>query len=174
MSVASNTITGGTGSEITSGKASARTISEGFDWAPSSQFYLHGDVSLAYNYLQTAYPVVTVLTAPASIASPIQNANSNYITGSALAGFVLNKSADLQLRATYARANDYNPQIATGGQPYGAGFKEQSVTAGVKYKLTNRWILDAKAGYLRRTDATTGGFTNYNGPLAYLAVTYSL
>jgi hypothetical protein len=116
---------------------------------------------------------VTV-NAAASVPTPIQNANNNYITSSALAGFVLSKSTDVQLRATYARANNYNSQIALGGQAYGAGFEEQSVTAGVKCKLTDRLILDAKAGYLRRTDATTGGFTNYNGPLAYVALTYSL
>ena len=174
MSVTGNTITGGTGSEITSGKASTRTISEGIDWAPTSQFYLHGDISVVYNYLQTAYPVVTVVTTSPSIASPIQNANNNYAAGSLLAGFVLNPSTDVQLRATYVRADNYNPQIASGGQPYGAAFEEDSFTAGLKVKLTDRWILDAKAGYLRRTDATTGGFTNYKGPLAYLAVTYSL
>jgi hypothetical protein len=173
MSVTGNTITGGTGSEITSGKASGRTVSEAIDWSPTSQFYLHGDVSLVYNYIQTTYPLVTV-NAAASVPTPIQNANNNYITSSALAGFVLSKSTDVQLRATYARANNYNSQIALGGQAYGAGFEEQSVTAGVKCKLTDRLILDAKAGYLRRTDATTGGFTNYNGPLAYVALTYSL
>lgn len=173
MSVTGNTITGGLGSEITSGKASLRTISEAFDWAPSGQFYLHGDVSLVYNYLQTAYPVVTV-NAASSIATPIQNANNNYITTSALAGFVLNKETDIRLQATYTRANNYNPQIASGGQPYGAAFEEESLTAGVKYKLTSRWIVEAKAGYLHRTDATTGGFTNYDGPLAYVGITYSL
>jgi len=35
-------------------------------------------------------------------------------------------------------------------------------------------ILDGKVGYLRRTDATTGGFTNYHGPLAYLSLEYKL
>ena len=173
MSVTGNTATGGTGGEITSGKASMRTISEGFDWTPTSQYYLHGDASMVFNYLQTAYPVVTV-NAASSVPTPIQNANNNYVTATALAGFVLNKSADVRLQATYTRANNYNPEIAPGGQPYGAGFEEQSVTAGVKYKLADRWILDGKVGYLHRTDATTGGFTNYNGPLAYIGLTYSL
>jgi hypothetical protein len=173
MSVTGNAITGGTGSEVTSGKASARTISEALDYAPSGQFYFHGDLAFVFNYLQTAYPFVPV-NATNSIATPIQNANNNYITASGLAGFVVNKSVDLQLQGTYTRANNYNPSIASGGQPYGAGFEERSVTAGVKCKLTDRWMLDAKVGYLDRTDATTGGFTNYNGPLAYVGITYSL
>lgn len=173
MSVTGNAITGGTGSEVTSGNASARTISEALDYAPSGQFYFHGDLSFVFNYLQTAYPFVTV-NAANSIPTPIQNANNNYITASGLAGFVLNKSVDLQLQGTYTRANNYNPSIASGGQPYGAGFEERSVTAGVKCKLADRWMLDAKVGYLDRSDATTGGFTNYNGPLAYVGITYSL
>ena len=59
---------------------------------------------------------------------------------------------------------NYNPQIAAGGQPYGASFLEESATAGLKHKFSDRLIGEGKAGYLRRTDATTGGFTNYRGP----------
>ena len=173
MSVTGNSITGGLGNEITSGKMNMQTLSESVDWTPTNQFYVHGDVNLVYSKLQTAYPAVTV-DAAGSIPSPILNADNNYITGSALAGFVLTKQVDGQLQATYARANNYNPQVALGGQPYGAGFKEESVTAGLKCKCTERLILDGKVGYLRRTDATTGGFTNYHGPLAYVALTLAL
>ena len=173
MSVTGNSITGGLGNEITSGKMNMQTISESVDWTPLGQFYLHGDVNLVYSKLQTAYPAVTV-DAAGSIPSPILNADNNYITGSALAGFVLTKQVDGQLQATYTRANNYNPQVALGGQPYGAGFREESVTAGLKCKCTERLILDGKVGYLHRTDETTGGFTNYHGPLAYVALTLAL
>jgi hypothetical protein len=173
MSVTGNSITGGLGNEITSGKMNMQTISESVDWTPSGQVYLHGDINLVYSKLQTAYPVVTV-DAAGTIPSPILKADNNYITGSALAGFVLTKQVDGQLQATYARANNYNPQVALGGQPYGAGFEEESVTAGLKCKCTERMILEGKVGYLRRTDATTGGFTNYHGPLAYIALTLAL
>ena len=61
-----------------------------------------------------------------------------------------------------------------GGQPYGASFQQDSVTAGLKHKFSDRLIGEAKVGYLRLNDPTTGGFTNYHGPLAYIALTYSL
>jgi hypothetical protein len=173
MSVNGNTVTGGLGNEITSGKLEAQTISESVDWTPYKQFYVHGDLSLAYNYLQTAYPVVTV-NAANSIAVPFINANNNYVTASAITGFVLNKEANAEIQGYYSRANNYNPQVASGGQPYGADFEEQCVTAGVKYKFSKDLFAEAKVGYLRRTDATTGGFTNYKGPLAYVGLTYSL
>jgi len=45
---------------------------------------------------------------------------------------------------------------------------------GLKHKFSNRLMGDAKVGYLKSTDSTTGGFTNYKGPLAYLSLSYSL
>jgi hypothetical protein len=173
MSVTGNTYNGGSGDEVSSGKLEAKTISESVDWMPYKQFYIHGDLSVAFNYLQTSYPLVTV-NATNSIPVPIQNANNNYVTGSVLTGFVLSKRADAQIQGIYTRADNYNPEVAQGGQAYGAGFEEACVTAGLKYKVSDRLFADAKVGYLHRTDATTGGLTNYHGPLAYVGLTYSL
>jgi len=174
MSVTGNAITGGLDNEITSGKLSAQTISESIDWMPYKQFYVHGDISAAFNYLQTTYPVVVVNTTSPIIPPPIQNADNNYVTGSVLTGFVLSKRADAQIQAVYTRADNYNPETALGGQPYGAGFEEECVTAGVKYMITKQMFAEGKVGYLRRTDATTGGFTNYKGPLVYVGLTCAL
>jgi hypothetical protein len=173
MSVTANVVNGGLGSEITSGKARGQEISESINWTPNDQVYLQGNINLVYNYIQTAYPVV-VVSATTDIASPIQNANNNYVTGSALCGFVVDKRTDAQLQWTWARADNYNPQIAAGGQPYGASFQQNSVTVGLKHKFSDRLMGDCKVGYLRMNDPTTNGFTNYQGPLAYVALTYSL
>ena len=173
MSVNGNSVTGGVGNELTSGKLESQTLSESVDWTPLAQFYLHGDLSLAYQYLQTTYPVVTV-TATNSVPVPFINANNNYITASVLSGFVLNKRADAQVQVIYSHADNFNPQIASGGQPYGATYLEEAVTAGVKYKISKEMFVEGKVGYLRRTDDTTGGFTNYKGPLAYVGLTCAL
>ena len=61
-----------------------------------------------------------------------------------------------------------------GGQAYGAGFEETRVTAGLKHKFSDRLIGEGKVGYIRMTNSTTGGFTNFHGPLAYVSLTYSL
>jgi len=173
MSVTGNTVTGGTGYEVTSGKAKGQLFSETADWTPTTSLYLEGNVNVAYNYIQTAYPVV-VVSATTNIATPIQNANNNYVTCSGLCGFVLDKKDNVELQGFCTEAANYNPQIAAGGQAYGASFLEQSVTVGLKHKFSDRLMGEGKAGYLRRTDGTTGGFTNYRGPLAYLSLTYSL
>jgi hypothetical protein len=173
MAVTGNSITGGNGDETTSGRIRTDMISETVNWTPIQQLYVQANLNVVYNCIQTAYPEV-IVSATSYVPSPIQNSNDNYITGSALCGFVLDKKTDLQLVGTWTQAQDYNPQIATGGQPYGAGFFEESATAGLKHVFTNRLQGELKAGYLRRTDATTGGYTNYKGPLFYAAVTYSL
>jgi hypothetical protein len=148
-------------------------LSESIDWTPTTRVYVQGNVNVAYSYLQTAYPAVVVSTT-ANIPTPIQNSNSNYVTASALVGFVLDKMDDVQLQGFWSKAGNFNPQIATGGQPYGASFEEQSITVGVKHQITKRLFGEAKAGYLSRTDPTTGNFTNYHGPLFYLSLTSSL
>ena len=172
MSVTANVVNGGLGSEITSGKVRGQQLGEPVNWTPTAKVYLQGSVNIVYSYIQTAYPVVVSSTT--NIATPIQNANNNYVSGSALCGFVLDKLTNAEIQGVWQKAGNYNPQIAAGGQPYGSSFEEQSITAGLKHKFADRLMAEGKIGYLRRTDPTTGGFTNYHGPLAYLAFTYSL
>jgi hypothetical protein len=173
MAVTAGVVNGGLGTENTSGKARGQQISETVNWNPTGQFYFQGNVNVVYNYLQTAYPVV-VVSATTNIATPINNADNNYVVGSVLCGFVVDKATDAQLRYSWQKADNYNPEIAAGGQPYGSSFEMQTVTAGLKHKFSDRLIGDGKIGYLKSTDPTTGGFTNYHGPLAYVALTYSL
>jgi len=174
MAVLANPVNGGTGyNEVTSGKVVGEMLSETIDWTPTPQVYLQGNVNVVYNYIQTAFPVVVVSTTT-SIPTPIENSNNNYVTGSFLTGFVLTHTDDAQIKLTYCRADDYNPQIATGGQPFGAAFLDESATAGLKHKFSKSLIGEAKAGYMRRIDDTTGGFTNYRGPLVYVSLTYAL
>ena len=174
MSVFGNPVNGGDGvHDVTSGKVKGEMISEMVNWTPNQTVYLQGTVNLVYNTLQTSDPYVVVSTNP-YVPPPFINSDNNYVTGNGLCGFVVDKADDLQLRVTYTKANDYNPQIATGGMPYGAGFLEESATATLKHKFSDKLLGELRAGYLRRTDDTTGGFTNYRGPLVYASLTYAL
>ena len=173
MSVTANVVNGGLGYESPSGKATIRMLSETVDWAPYKQLYVKGNVSAIYNTIETTYPtVVTSATAP--VAVPFVNADSNYVVGSATCGFAVDKKSDLLLQGFWEHSNNYNPQVALGGQPYGASFEIESVTGGIKHKFSSRLIGEAKVGYMKGTSDTTGGFTNFNGPLAYLSLTYAL
>lgn len=173
MSVTANIVDGGLGYESPSGKATIKMISETVDWAPYKQLYVQGNVNVVYNTIQTAYPFVTI-NAAGTVPVPFVNSDNNYVVGSGMCGFAFDKKTDVQLQGLWERANNYNPQVATGGQPYGASFDIETVTAGFKHKFTNRLMGEAKVGYMKGTSDTTGGFTNYNGPLAYLSLTYAL
>jgi hypothetical protein len=173
MAVTANPVNGGLGTESTSGQARTQMLSETINWSPYRQLYVQGSLNVVYSYLQTAYPAV-IVSATAAIPSPIQNADNNYIVGSALCGFVLDARTDAQIQATWQQADNYNGQIAVGGQAYGATYLMESATVGLKHKFGSRLTGDGKVGYLQSTDGTTGGFTNYRGPLAYLSLTYSL
>ena len=173
MSVLANTANGGLGNEITSGQVKGQMLSETVNWTPNTEVYVQGNVNIVYNSIQTAYPDV-VVSATTYIPPPIHNSNDNYVSASALIGFVLDKNTDAKFEAYWQQAADTNPGIAYGGIPYGAGFEISCVTVGLKHKFGDRLIAEGKVGYLRKTDDLTGGFTNYQSPLAYLAFTYSL
>jgi hypothetical protein len=58
--------------------------------------------------------------------------------------------------------------------PYGAGAKESVVSAGVKHKFSDRCMGNAKVGYYDSKNDTTGGFTNFRGPVAYVSLDFAL
>ena len=149
------------------------------DWNPSKQFYAQANVNLVFNVLNTAYgrSGTTAATATATSYSSdivVTNSNNNYVTASALAGAVLTKEDDLQVRFTYYKADNYNPEVAYLTMPFGAGAKEVSVTAGVKHKFSDRCVGNIKIGYYDAKNDTTGGNTNFRGPLAYVSLDYAL
>jgi hypothetical protein len=104
----------------------------------------------------------------------LQNSNNNFITASLVSGLVLTKIDDLQLQFSYYKADNYNPEVAAMTLPFGAGATEYSVTAGVKHKFSDRCIGNAKLGYYDAKNDTTGGNTNFKGPLAYVSLDYAL
>jgi hypothetical protein len=58
--------------------------------------------------------------------------------------------------------------------PYGVAVKDTSITVGLKHKFSDKWIGNAKIGYFDSANDTTGGMTNYHGPLAYVSFDHSL
>jgi len=58
--------------------------------------------------------------------------------------------------------------------PYGAGAEETLVAVGLKHKFSDRCLGEAKLGYYDAKSDTTGGHTNFRGPVGYLSVTLAL
>ena len=57
---------------------------------------------------------------------------------------------------------------------FGVAVKDTQFTVGVKHRFSDRWIAHAKVGYFDRANDTTGGMTNYHGPMAYLSFEHAL
>ena len=91
-----------------------------------------------------------------------------------VAGFAVDKQTDAQILTTYYRANNYNPALAGSTESYGAGGREYTISAGVKHKFNADWLGHAKVGYADLRNDTSGGNTNYRGPLAYIAIEHKL
>lgn len=153
-------------------------IGETIDWTPSSQFYMQANFNYVSNVVNTVYPragVVPAGTNPSWDANGVlQNSNNNYFTCNVLAGAVLTKTDDLLFQVTYYNADNYDPQLANRTMPYGAGAEEIFTSVGLKHKFNDRCIGEAKVGYYDAKNDTTGGNTDFHGPMAYVSCTFAL
>jgi hypothetical protein len=151
--------------EYDSMSAHNQQIDETIDWTPIRQFYMEASANVVFDATSTAYP-----QAGGIADNVVQNANNNYVEGSVLAGYVIDQKTDGEAQATYYRANNYDPALASNTTPYGAGAREYRFTVGVKHKITEKLIASAKIGYLVSRNDTSGDFTNYNAVVAYVAL----
>ena len=165
-------------------------IGETIDWVPNKAIYVQLNANAVFNTINTIYPRAgttpavfttyttshaTVLTANAwDTNAVLQNSNNNYLTASAMVGFVAGKNSDVQLQYTYYKADNGDPAMAALTTPYGAAAEESMVTVGVKHKFSPRMVMHAKVGYLDSQNDTTGGNTNYRGPLGFVSLDYAL
>lgn len=151
-----------------SGDSKRHQLSETVDWTPNKSFYLQANASLVFDTIITSYPRVNGTAQWVN-----HNADNNYWNGSVIAGFPVEKNTDLQLQGTYYRADNYNPALGLTTLPYGMSTRDYSLTAGVKHKFGPKTLAEAKVGYLDSNNETSGGYWNYRGPLAYVAVSHS-
>ena len=150
--------------------ATNHTISETIDWNPKPQFYAQGNLNLVYNVIDTVYPTAGGTPATATVAGfdtnkVVQNSDNNYVTVSMLAGWVIDKEDDFQVQGNYYRADNGNTALASWTMPYGVVAKDYSVTVGLKHKFDAKMVGNFKVGYFHSDNQTTGGMTNYRGPL---------
>ena len=160
-------------------------ISESIDITPNPSCYVQLTGTAAFNVISTIYPRAGVTPATVSTAGlttalafdsnrVLQNSDNNYVTGGVLSGWVIDKETDAQLQLTYYRADNGNANLAPLTQPYGVAVKDTTITFGVKHKFSDKWIANAKVGYFESKNDTTGGRTNYHGPMAYLSFEHGL
>lgn len=141
---------------------------ETIDWTPTPQFFMQANFNVVFATTKTAYP-----RAGGTANDVLRNSDNNYDDGSIIAGFVVDKATNAQLQYTWYNADNFDPAIVA-SVPYGASAKEYTVTLALKHKFSARCICNAKIGYFSSKSDTTGGNTNFKGPLAYVSLDYAL
>ncbi len=154
-------------------------IGESIDWNPSNTVYVQLNANLTYHVISTIYPRAGVTPATATNRAfdsntILQNSDNNYATFGALTGFALDKVTNMEIQANHYRAQNGNAVLAPLTMPYGVAVEETSLTVGVKHKFTGSWIGHAKLGYFESKNDTSGGRSDFHGPLAYVAFEYGL
>jgi len=144
-------------------------IGETFDWTPNSQIYVQANVNVVFDTISTSYP-----RAGGAGNDTLHNADNNYWNGNVVTGFVLNKDCDAMLEYYCYHADNFDPSLSANTLPVGATVDEYRVTAGLKFKFTDRIIGTAKVGYIESKSDMTGGKSNFKGPLGYVSLTYAL
>ncbi len=162
-----------------SGKATYYSLGESIDIVPNQQCYVQLNANVVFNTINTIYPRAGVTPASGSNQAydtnrVLQNSNNNYFTGSVLFGCVMDKNTDLQLQGTYYEARNGDAALAALTMPYGVSTRDYSLTVGVKHRVSDKLVVNAKIGYVHSLNDTTGGFTNFHGPLAYLSIEHAL
>lgn len=143
-------------------------IGETIDWAPSKQVYFQANANVVFATISTAYP-----RAGGTANDVLRNADNNYWNGSFVSGFAVTQTTNLELQAFIYRANNYESAMVV-SVPYGAEAKETSIAVAVKHQFTDRLRGTLKIGYVDSQNITTGGNTNYRGPMAYFAIEHAL
>ncbi len=160
------TIDSGTGWE--SNDTKNYQIGETIDWAPTPQTFVQANINVVYNTISAGYPKVGGLG-----NDVLRNADNNYRNGSLVAGVVADRDTDVSLQYTFYRADNYKtPTNAT--QWYGAGVKEYTIAAAVKHRFNEQMVGTFKLGYFNSENQTTGGNTNFKGPMAYVSIDHAL
>jgi len=155
------------------------SFNETIDWAPNPASYVQLNGSLVFNNISTIYPRAGITPATSTVNAydsgrVLQDSENNYVSFSAIAGWAVDGANNVELQATYYRADNGNAALAALTTPYGVATRDYTVTAGLKHKLNDRAVLNVKGGYMDSKNDTTGGYTNFKGPLAYVSVDYSL
>jgi len=144
------------------------SIGETIDWNPGKTIYVQLNVNVVFDQTSTAYP-----RAGGSANDVLRNSDNNYWNGSLVTGFAMDQSTDATVTATWYKADNFNREI-TASDPLGAGGRDYALYAGLKRRFSPKVLGHAKLGYVDSRNDTTGGNTNFRGPVGYLAIEYGL
>ena len=162
------------------GSTKVHQISEAINWTPNKDYYVALDLGYSFDTTNTTYlksgDVTTFVgTTPTyRFANQIlRNADNNYWTGSAVAGVNVDSSTSVELKYFMYHADNYQPGNVAYTLPYGMSEKNSNVSVGVKHKFSEKLAAEARVGYFKSDNPTSGGNSDYKGTLAYVSLTHA-
>ena len=149
-------------SEAESSEMTTHIVSQNISWAPWTRLYLQGGVDWVSSQTETPASAYT---------QAILQAQNNYWTINASAGFVVDDRTDLNVGYFYYLADNYD--VGNGMVlPLGAAAEEHGVTARVTRRLSDQLRLSLKYGYFVYDDAMYGGNRDSEAHLVQAGVQY--
>lgn len=156
--------------EYDSMDAKSHQFGETIDWSPAKQVYVQCNLNFTFDTTSTAYPRAGISGTNGG-NGVLRNADNNYWDGSLIAGLVVDKVTNAEIQYTCYNADNFEAALVPTGQPYGASEKNYTVTVGLKRKITDTLVAEAKLGYMNSKNDTTAGRTNYTARIAYVSLT---
>jgi hypothetical protein len=149
-------------SDVETAQIPSQIIAQNISWVPWSRLSLQ----VGFNY------VLSETRTPASdYTQAILAAQNNYWTLNFSSVVVLDDKTDLNLGYFFYRADDYDNN-SSAGVPLGAGAEEQTVTAMLSRRLTERIRLNLKYGYTHYTDWASGGNNDFDAQVVFASMQY--
>ena len=130
-------------------------LTENVTWSPVDRLYLQGGLSY----------VLSAISSPAASQTPaLQNANNNYWTANAGAGYQIDAKTELRGDFNFYSANNYQNN-AQYGVPYSAGASDYSFSASFKRQITRNINWSLKYSFDTYRDQLSGGNNNYTAQM---------
>jgi len=148
-------------------------VRESLDWTPTRQFYFQGNVNVVFDDISTVYPRAGVA---ANGLTPTPSSRTPRTTTGTPAPWRVSLWTQRPMRR--CSTPSIEPTISSlNWQPRPrptAPASPNTRSRWPQHKFSNRLVGSARVGYFSSKNDTTGGFTNYNGVLAYLSLDYKL
>ena len=146
-------------------RGTAHILGETITWTPFSRFYLQPGI----NYVLDT----TRAEASSAIAgaSPVQDAQNDYLNVTCTAGLVLDAKTDLQAQYTYYLSDNFQ-DVSTLTQPYGSGLEEHGILTSLIRRINPRLRVTLRYGFFTSRDDLAGGYNDYDAHLVSTSAQY--
>ena len=150
--------------EVESSEMTSHILALNATWIPWSRLYLQagGNYVLSETKTPSSNPTFT---------QTILDAQNNYWTVNANAGFVVDDRTDLNVGYFYYRADNYDANY-TQGVSLGAGAEEHGITATISRRISRNMRLMLRYAHYCYTDETYGGNTDYDAHVLFSSLQY--